>query len=93
MTKLFDATCVSTSREPGEKPAKYSSTTTLASRAAIPKALVNLTLTTQSRCRGCGNASAAWTLQSPSCKTEKGMRVRKTGTELSRRAGRGGIEE
>ena len=55
--------------------------------------LVNLTLTTQRPRPRRENAPAAWTLQSLSCKTNKGMRVRKSGTDLSRRAGRAGKVE
>jgi hypothetical protein len=48
--------------------------------------IVNLTLTTQSRRESRQTTSAAWTLQSLSCTTNKGMRVRKIGTGVSRRA-------
>ena len=58
--------------------------------APIPKPIVNLTLTAQSRVPLPQKASAAWTLQSLSCTTTKGVRVRKSGTEVSRRAIRGG---
>ena len=59
----------------------------------IPNCIVNLRLTAQRRRIGAENAPAAWTLQSLSCKTGRGMRVRKSGTYLSRpRSRRGKVE-
>jgi hypothetical protein len=58
----------------------------VSSPVAVPKRIVNLTLTEQSRRPLPGNTSAAWTLQRLSCKTNSGMRVRESGTDLSRRA-------
>jgi hypothetical protein len=86
MTKLFDAACVTTTRRPLEKTGDVSGRT-LASPEPIPKLVVNLTLTTQRRRRSGKNAPTAWTLQSLSCKTNRGMRVGESGTDLSRRAG------
>ena len=90
MTKLFDAACVTSQLAgPWRKPANVSEWT-LATTAPIPKAIVNLTLTAQRRRRGGENATAAWTLQSLSCTTNRGMRVGDSGTDLSRLSGRKG---
>ena len=93
MTKLFDAACVTQQLAgPWRKPANVSEWT-LATTEPIPKAIVNLTLTAQRRRRSGENASTAWTLQCPSCKTNRGMRVGESGTDLSRLSGREGKAE
>ena len=64
--------------------------------APIPNRIVNLTLTTQRRPQQRENAPSAWTMQSSSCKTNRGMRVRDSRTDVSRRAervGQGRINE
>ena len=92
MTKLYDAACVKKTRRPLEKTGEVERADP-SRPAPIPKAIVNLTLTAQRRRRGGENVPAAWTLQSLSCKTNRGMCVRKSGTELSRQAGREGKAE
>src|ERR1700694_2148148 len=88
-TKLFDTARVATSPAPGEnrRGTECADTSRL---APIANPIVNLTLTAQRRGLGGENATTAWTLQSLSCKTIRGMRVRESGTGLSRRAIRRG---
>src|ERR1019366_5590050 len=57
--------------------------------APIANRIVNLTLTAKRPRQPPENATAAGTLQSLSRKTNKGTRVRESGTKVSRRAGRG----
>ena len=86
MIKLFDATCVLTALVTWREPGEVRCVPLYAGRSPIANRIVNLTLTTQSRAASGQTASAAWTLQSLSCTTNKGMRVRKIGTAVSRRA-------
>ena len=88
-TKLFDLTLCNAAPAPGENRRGIQCADT-SRPAPIANRIVNLRLTTQSRGPRPQKASAAWTLQSLSCTTARGMRVRESGTELSRRAIRGG---
>jgi hypothetical protein len=92
MTKLFDTALCNKARRPLEKTGELQCADP-SRLAPIAKRIVNLTLTAQRRGLGGKNAAAAWTLQSQSCKTIRGMRVRESGTDLSRRASRRGKVE
>jgi hypothetical protein len=82
MTKLFDAACSATF-------AGYLEKTGEAVRADDTRFggntnhIVNLTLTPQTSGKTRPNPPAAWTLQDLSCTTNRGRRLRETGTDVS----------
>jgi hypothetical protein len=81
MTKLFDATCGAIFAGPWRKPAKLCVDNTRS--AENPNRIVNLTLTPQTSGKTGAKAPAAWTLQDLSCTTNRGRRLRETGTDVS----------
>jgi hypothetical protein len=82
MTKLFDATSGATFAGHLEKTGK-------AARADNTRfggntnRIVNLTLTPQTSGKTGAKPPAAWTLQDLSCTTNRGRRLRETGTDVS----------
>jgi hypothetical protein len=63
------------------KPAKLRADLTRS--ADNPNRIVNLTLTPQTSGKSGAKPPAAWTLQDLSCTTNRGRRLRETGTDVS----------
>jgi hypothetical protein len=80
MTKLFDAT-LRNRRPLGENRRRCARDNTRFGRN--PNRIVNLTLTPQTSGKTGAKPPAAWTLQDLSCTTNKGRRLRETGTDVS----------
>jgi hypothetical protein len=81
MTKLFDATYHASVAGPWRKPAKLRADLTRSTEN--PNHIVNLTLTPQTSGKTDAKSPAAWTLQDLSCTTNRGRRLRETGTDVS----------
>jgi hypothetical protein len=81
MTKLFEATCVADPRRPLEKTGEVCADLTHFARGA--NRIVNLTLTPQTSGKTGAKPPSAWTLQDLSCTTNRGRRLRETGTDVS----------
>jgi hypothetical protein len=84
MTKLFDATYLQASPATWRKPPKLRADITRS--ADNPNRIVNLTLTPQTPAKSGAKPPAAWTLQDLSCTTNRGRRLRETGTDVSSHA-------
>jgi hypothetical protein len=80
VTKLFDATyraCAGHLEKTGEAVRDNTRF------GRNPNRIVNLTLTLQTSAKTSAKPPAAWTLQVLSCTTNRGRRLRETGTDLS----------